>query len=70
MTSDDYRELASQYELAAERADEDYVRERLQSLAQSYLLLAKSTSVVERSTKVVDRIEARRKTRAGNPFAH
>ena len=60
MTAGEYRELASHYEWAAERADGDHAREQLQTLAHSYLVLARSMSVAERSAEVLDRIEKHR----------
>jgi hypothetical protein len=61
LTRSEYQELASHYESAAERASDDVARERLRALAKTYLVLARSMSLVERSAKVLDRIEARRK---------
>jgi hypothetical protein len=61
LTPGEYQELASHYELAAEQASDDVARERLRALAQTYFVLARSMSLVERSAKVLDRIEERRK---------
>ena len=61
LTPGEYRELASHYESAAEQASDDVARERLRALAQTYFVLARSMSLVERSAKVLDRIEECRK---------
>jgi hypothetical protein len=61
MTPGEYRELAWHYEWAAEQTNDDHARERLHSLAQTYLVLASSMSMVERSAELLDRIEKRRK---------
>jgi hypothetical protein len=61
MTAGQYRELGSHYELSAEQASDHFARHQLQTLAESYFVLARSMSVLERSTKVFDRISERRK---------
>jgi hypothetical protein len=61
------RELAIHYELSAERAADHVARQQLQTLAQSYFVLATSISVLERSAKLLGSIGSieRRKAASG-----
>ena len=50
-TSKEYLELALHYEHAAETVQDQLSRRQLRALADSYSVLARSTAVLERSTK-------------------
>jgi hypothetical protein len=62
MTLDEYREQAVYYSrLAEEAAPNSHSRYQFQTLADSYITLAKSTWVLERSAKAVESLEQRRR---------
>ncbi|CCE09126.1 hypothetical protein BRAS3843_3040011 [Bradyrhizobium sp. STM 3843] len=54
----EYLHLATRYERAAGQAADPAARRQLEAVAETYLTLAKSLAVLERSTEVVE--EAKR----------
>ncbi|RXH26703.1 hypothetical protein XH94_35465 [Bradyrhizobium zhanjiangense] len=61
MTPDEFAQLAAHYSRAAEEASDSHSRYQLQMLADSYMTLAKSTLVLDRSGKVLEILERSRK---------
>lgn len=53
-----YLQLASHFEAAAEGSLDKHARKHLHELAQSYFILAKSTSVLQRSGQVLRQLKS------------
>jgi hypothetical protein len=61
LTTEQYLEPARHYRGAAQVTQDNWVKNELSTLAESYTTLARSTYVLERSTGVVANIDQRRK---------
>lgn len=61
MTPAEYVELSVYYSRMAETVRDSYSRYQLQMLADSYMTLAHSTQVLDRSSKVLDGLGQHRK---------
>lgn len=58
---EEYWELAAHYSRLAETANGALAQSQLQMLADNYMTLAKSTQVLDRSTKVLEALERHQK---------
>jgi hypothetical protein len=52
-----YLQLAKHFAEAADSTRDNIARQQLEALANSYFVLAKSTSVAERSAKTIDDLD-------------
>jgi hypothetical protein len=64
-TARDYLELASHCESEAANAQDKFSRYQLLSFAESYRVLAESTTALDRSAKALETIDKHRKAHRG-----
>jgi hypothetical protein len=57
---DEYTELWLHYSRAAEAASDSFSRDQFQALADSYMMLAKSTKVLNRSAAILEALQQQR----------